>query len=445
MFVTEGPLAPDNPLFVGREDELRRMEGWLQHPETVGGVLGARQTGKTSLMLRFADKFKGVYPSAYITLESIFDASEPDCFSFVCGELTRKFASRVPAGMTPCPARDAAAFHAFMLAFAREVRATHVVVMLDEVGALAPQSFESLGHAIRAIITNRLQDQELQKFHFILSGSTEMIRLTTDRLSPLSNCMENVYINDLSHGETDDLLSRGFGPEVKVSRETSERIYYWASGHPYLTQRIAKGVMEKWSANAQDPGPAGVDAMIGDLLRYEDKNLPHLRRTLDRVRPSLWPVVVDVLEGKRVSFSRGTYSAAQLELIGAVREHDGMCVVRNRIYEQALRAWMSPTRQPPGCRQRAAHAIRSMREISGPQRLALGIAIMGLILDQVTNWVPMPAVFSDAPWLIWAIVGGAGIMFIVLTMAHGPSVDGPPGGGAGSDVEEAAGTRDTRR
>src|SRR6266496_169006 len=52
MFVTEGPLDPESRLFVGRSAELTQMETWLISVRCVGAVLGARQTGKTSLLLK---------------------------------------------------------------------------------------------------------------------------------------------------------------------------------------------------------------------------------------------------------------------------------------------------------------------------------------------------------------------------------------------------------
>ena len=51
MFVTQGPIDPGSSLFTGRGAELKRMETWLANANCVGAVLGARQTGKTSLLL----------------------------------------------------------------------------------------------------------------------------------------------------------------------------------------------------------------------------------------------------------------------------------------------------------------------------------------------------------------------------------------------------------
>jgi hypothetical protein len=54
-FHLHGPLDPKSPLFVGREADLKRIDLWLRHGDAIGAVLGGRQNGKTSVLLRARD------------------------------------------------------------------------------------------------------------------------------------------------------------------------------------------------------------------------------------------------------------------------------------------------------------------------------------------------------------------------------------------------------
>ena len=71
MFLTQGPVPPESRLFVGRAAEMKRMEGWLTDVTCVGAVLGARQTGKTSLLLKLRQTLQGKYAFVFVDLQAI--------------------------------------------------------------------------------------------------------------------------------------------------------------------------------------------------------------------------------------------------------------------------------------------------------------------------------------------------------------------------------------
>src|SRR5262245_45559345 len=87
MFVTQGPLDPESRLFVGRSAELSRMEAWMVSVRCVGAVLGARQTGKTSLLLKLRHHLGGRHACVFIDLEAVAGAELTECIAYIAGEM----------------------------------------------------------------------------------------------------------------------------------------------------------------------------------------------------------------------------------------------------------------------------------------------------------------------------------------------------------------------
>src|SRR5262252_8647867 len=87
MFVTHGPVPPDSRLFVGRATEIKRMETWLSDVNCVGAILGARQTGKTSLLLKLRHVLREKYAFVFIDLEAVAGADVADCVMYIAEEM----------------------------------------------------------------------------------------------------------------------------------------------------------------------------------------------------------------------------------------------------------------------------------------------------------------------------------------------------------------------
>src|SRR5262249_35027777 len=101
--------------------------------------------------------------------------------------------------------------------------------------------------------------------------------------------------------------------------------------HPYWTQLLASNLASQPAA----PTEEAIRAIVAHLLRTEDKNLPHLVRCLN-ADSALWNFVESLLNGVSLAFSRSNATVAKLELIGVVKDHDGRCTIRNKIYQEAM-------------------------------------------------------------------------------------------------------------
>src|SRR6476646_11183761 len=106
MFVTQGPVDPSSPLFVGRADNLALAAEWLNAVRCVGTVLGARQTGKTSFLLRLREAFKGSYSFAFVNLEAILGADVENCFGYVAQEMSEQLEAPLEGSKLASPSDD---------------------------------------------------------------------------------------------------------------------------------------------------------------------------------------------------------------------------------------------------------------------------------------------------------------------------------------------------
>jgi serine phosphatase RsbU (regulator of sigma subunit) len=359
MFLTHGPLPPESRLFVGRAAELKRIEAWLSDVKCVGAVLGARQTGKTSLLLKLRHTFRDKYAFAFVDLQAIEGAQADECFNYIAEQIVEQLAETIQGAIT-VPAGNTT-FSTFLREFARQTRSVRIIVILDEFGALPPETAIKLASTIRAVFTSRFIKPEFARYIFLLAGATDMLELTTGRNSPLGNVTEKIYLGDLSLAETEQLLTEAFGHmPVQPSTEISRQLHAWASGHPYWTQLLAA----KLGTPVQVPTDELIKNIVEHLLRTEDTNLPYLIRSL-RSDNALWILVESLLDGTPLNFSRANAAIAKLELIGILKDQDGRCTVRNKIYKEAVhRHQIKPARLIAENLRALSHKILTASDLS---------------------------------------------------------------------------------
>jgi hypothetical protein len=243
-------------------------------------------------------------------------------------------------GPAAAPLKERSDFLGFLETYARTVGSVRIVVLLDEIGALLPETALRLSSVIRAVFTTRYVKPEFARYVFILAGATDMLELTTGRNSPLKNVADSLYLGDLSAAETQQLVAEMFRPTSDPDTAAiHQTLHAWTGGHPYWTQVLGEAV-----------GPDGTGATEGtvrsiveNLLRTEDRNLPHLFEALD-ADGTLTQLVEALLGGTPISFSRAQRSIAKLELIGLLKNEKGRCSIRNQIYRTALE--QRPVRRP---------------------------------------------------------------------------------------------------
>jgi hypothetical protein len=329
MFWINGPVPPDSRLFVGRQAELDTIGAWLSEGNCVGAVLGARQTGKTSLLLKARQMLQRRSEFAFIDLMAIGGAPPEECYRYVAAEIVQQCGGD-SADYASLPA-ESSGFLQFLQQVSRRIEAVKIVVALDEFGALSRAASVRLSQTIRSAFTSRMVKPELQRYLFIVAGATEMLRLATGNNSPLKNVTESLYLEDLSLHDAEQLIRLEYAEaNFDYPAGLGSGIYEWTNGHPYWTQLVAQRVAQSAGSN--------VDVVMEHLLAREDRNISHLFHGLGAQSSKLWKLACRLLRdgSQGLKFTRADSTIAELELLGLIKNHQGRCVIRNRIYRESL-------------------------------------------------------------------------------------------------------------
>ncbi|WP_437309311.1 SIR2 family protein [Sorangium sp. So ce388] len=321
MFHLHGPLDPDSPLFVGRQEELNRIEGWLRRGDAVGAVLGGRQNGKTSMLLRARERARPWQPIAFVDFQAVAGADPATCARHLAEQIIDQLGGALIA-VPPLPG-GAGGLQAFFRVVASAAQAPRIGLFLDELGVLPEETRRWLGSALRASFNLRLVHRELGRWTFVLAGGIELCDMAVHRNSPLRNVLDEIYLGDLSEAAVTALIAAAAAPGLPVS--CTAELCAFTAGHPYLTQALAQEAARVGS----------LAAGAATLLRVETHNLSHVLQAIDR--EGLEPVFRRIVAQEPIPFTRLDDDVARLELIGVLRDEHGLCRPRNALYAAAAR------------------------------------------------------------------------------------------------------------
>lgn len=340
VFKTRGPLHPvhDRAIIIERP-ELRRALRLAQQPSVTQYIafLSARQTGKTTLLFSILNRLPSRYVGVYIDLSVLRKQDAPSCYRFLGFSLVSGARDMLGEDFalpeTP-EIKGPVEFLEFLRVLANAVPMPRIVVLLDEVGALAPDVSDSFFNTLRTVFSRgRGLDPLMSKFLFCFSGAVDLYSLTHGTNSPLNIC-EKLYLRDLEETDVATIVRQFDGLGVEVAPDVSTAIYRMTGGHPYLSMRLCS-LLER--EGRQRIAPAEVERMADQML-MEDDHLRHVVYELER-RPSERQKLREILiDGRAVPFSRNDPVLASLEMIGAIRPMHP-CRVRNALAERTLRQY----------------------------------------------------------------------------------------------------------
>jgi hypothetical protein len=354
MYSVGGTVQAGGGLYIPRkaDEELLR----LCRNSTFAYVLYARQVGKSSLMVRAAERLRelDVLPvfldltrfGVSVTVDQwylgqLFEATEQLGLETDFFEWWGR-----PRQSVGQPQRMITFFRDVLL---REVTKS-IVIFIDEIDTTLSLPFVSDDYfaAIRAIYNARVTTPEFSRLSFVLTGVASPIELIRDPRRTPFNIGETVKLDDFTIEEAMPLAA-GFGLPPEDARQVLACILKWSGGHPYLTQRICSAVAEKkrtsWSEGEID---LLVKMLFLNTDTSVDNNLLFVNDMLTRRMPAeLDPRDVlmtyrDILRGQPVLDYEGSRVNSHLKLSGVVKSQDGRLHVRNRIYREAFsERWIS--------------------------------------------------------------------------------------------------------
>jgi hypothetical protein len=242
FFVAGGTLHADAPSYVKRpaDDELFNLalSGEFCY------VLTPRQMGKSSLMVRTADRLheRGI-STAIIDLTSI--GTDVNVEQWYLGLVTRlKF--QLDLSVDPeawwseyaslgAVQRFTDFLHDVLLA---EIEGP-VVIFIDEIDATMNLDFsDDFFAAIRFAYNARASDSIYNRLTFVLLGVTTPADLIKDRSRTPFNIGQGIDLREFSQ-EDARVLQQGLQAACGEQGEAIfTRIFHWTNGHPYLTQKL---------------------------------------------------------------------------------------------------------------------------------------------------------------------------------------------------------------
>jgi hypothetical protein len=356
FFTTGGTLHHNSPSYVERESDKQLFD--LLSQGEFCYVLTARQMGKSSSMVRAAMRLKEVgIDSLILDLTAI--GQNLNIEQWYDGLL-------VKIGQTmhlEDELEDYWMDHPRMSPVQRWFQAVRnvilpridkkLVIFFDELDMVRSLPFptDELFGAIRQCYNQRIEDPEYQKLTFCLLGVATPADLIKDPNATPFNIGHRVPLNDFSHEEALPLakgLEEHLGNHQKAER-LLKQIHHWTHGHPYLTQRLCRAVIDKNSQTAEEKKEpeAWVDWVCGEIFlssraREKDDNLLYVRERIRRSQLDqmmLLELYENVLNtAKAFSDDDTNPLISELFLSGLVRVEKNHLVVRNRIYAYVYNA-----------------------------------------------------------------------------------------------------------
>jgi len=321
-----GTLSPESPYYVERDLD-RVVCTLLQQPGVTLTIKGARQMGKSSLLLR-ALRTAEVVEKRYVSLDfSLFDAAaladRERFFRQFCVRLTRtlKLENRLDAYWDP-DLSLAERCTEYMSLYVLETLETPLVLAMDEVETIQTTEFRNEFFTMLRFWHNSRADKSMpvwRRLDLVIVTSTEPYLLITNVNQSPFNVGETVELEDFDAGQM-TVLNRMHHSPLDAHQEAE--LFFLLHGHPYLTRLafylLVTGqitVAELFATAASDNGP------FREHLRY---HLFQLQTNMDLVKG-----MQQILTGRGLPNAQILFRLQSAGLI--YRESDGVSP-RCRIY-----------------------------------------------------------------------------------------------------------------
>jgi WD40 repeat protein len=382
FYVVGGTMRPDAQSYVRRDADAELYTGLVENEFC--HVLTARQMGKSSLMLRTASRLREVgIGVAALDLTGIGTNLSPE--QWYSGlivqlgnrlnledELLEFWQANVSLGP----------MQRWVSAIRKVVLPLHpgrLAIFVDEIDAVASLKFstDEFFSGIRECYNLRHEDPDINRLTFCLLGVASPADLIRDTRTTPFNVGRRIELNDFTELEALP-LAQGLRGSPAENHALLKRVFYWTSGHPYLTQRLCKAVADKPTSG----GIAHIDEAIEQMFfskraREYDDNLIFVRERLLRSGAdvaALLNLYSRVRRNRTVADDDSQPLASILRLSGVTRAENGRLRVRNRIYERVFNVdWVKSNLPSAEVRRQRAAFLRGVIRTTGVAVILLTI------------------------------------------------------------------------
>jgi len=387
FFVAGGALQADADSYVARVADTELLEA-LRHGEFCY-VLTSRQMGKSSLMVRTAVQLRQEGSAVVIIdLTAIGQNLDVDqwYFSMLChvGEkldLEQEMEAYWDANQRRAP------LHRFIGAIKEvylERKRKPLVIFVDEIDAvrsLQKFSADEFFAGIRECYNRRPEDPKLERLTFCLLGvATPSDLIRDERITPF-NIGHAVELGDFTPSDA-VVLAGGLSPHHDTARVLLDRVLWWTSGQPYLTQKLCAEVAQAKVHLPRDVDAACERIFLSPEARERDDNLHFVRDRLlrsEQDRAALLDTYAKVCRGERLADDHLNPILNELRLSGVVRVVNGHLHPRNRIYSNVFDLkWVQKNLPNAEVRRQRAAFYRGVRRVAGVAAVVL--IVMGALV-----------------------------------------------------------------
>ncbi len=349
-------------------------------------VLTTRQMGKSSLMVRTADRLRKLgIRTAIVDLTGIGRTVEDTWYLDFLSVLADKLglAQDVEAWWHAHATLGAVLrFRSFLRDVVLTEISDQIVIFVDEIDSTLGLSFaDDFFAAVRAIYNERADDAQFKRLTFIFLGVAAPADLIRDRTRTPFNIGQGILLRDFDRTDA-TVLQQGLDAAYPgQSKAVLDRIYHWTAGHPYLTQRLCREVVDQ---KRKEPWtPAAVDHVVHDLFLSDQTNREqNLQFVQDRVlrsphRRELLQLYGKVRAGKLVAIDEQSVLQNQLKLAGLVTTAGSNLRVHNEIYRVIFDAKWITSNTPHDTNRLVAYASIAVA--------ALVVGLAGFVLLYNSN------------------------------------------------------------
>jgi WD40 repeat protein len=391
FYITGGNVPADALSYVTRDADALLLPRLLQGQFCY--ILTSRQMGKSSLMTQMVKRLREhhVAPAVLDLSNQGFNLDARQWYNGLLEQLGRRLKlddeiedfCREHRPLSPLQLWQQALRDVVLEAMPDQ----QVVIFIDEIDVVRslPFSTDEFFAAIRACYNARTEDPTFARLSFCLLGvATPADLISNPKLTPF-NIGTRIELTDFSREEARS-LEVGLGLNMETNCVLMDRIIYWTSGHPYLTQRLCQAV----AADDAHLTAGSVDSCAARLFlsvkaQRQDSNLSFVQQRMlpseEEQRVGLLTLYAKVLSGKSVLDSDTVAYVSELKLAGIVQAVGGRLVVRNRIYSQVFdRAWINENMPGAELRRQQAAYRRGLYRAG-----AVASAIVG-VMGCLTLW-----------------------------------------------------------
>ena len=341
FFVAAGPVQPDRPCYIERDSDEALCQALRD--QRFCYVLSPRASGKSSLMthtiriLRAEGQLAAVVDLTQIGARG--ESEEPGRWYYsIAYRIVRELRLKVDLQRW-WKDKSALMGDERLAEFFWEIVLTNttvpVTIFFDEIERAVDLPFsKDLFTAIRSCYNSRTTEPDFGRLNFVVLGVASPQQLAPDRTISPFDLGTAIELDDFTVDET-YRLAAGFPSSKDHAHLLLDKIYHWAGGQPYLTQKIARGVVRR-GARPEDVELVVRERFLAQGARREEPLLNHIRTLLTRRAPrnrQALALLGRIGKGAQVSEDQGSVVQQVLRLAGlTATAGDGILTLRNRLF-----------------------------------------------------------------------------------------------------------------